>query len=201
MKKRTLLFALLLGVSTFGGESKAQCTSYFQSLYNPSSGDMDFTTLCTYDTSVHPILYQWDFGDGTGVFGENPSHHYATANAYLVCLMLYVGNGAGCCQDTFCELVDFAPTAITKTPGCISDLAISSTQKNVTLFVTLTQTQHIQMSMVMMNGTIIPVNVSSSMMKGRNQIDLELPDYPAGIYLLRIEDIYGNSVSKRFMIY
>jgi len=201
MKRLTLLLVLFIGVSTFEGETKAQCTSYFQSLYNPSSGDVDFTTLCTYDTTIHPILYQWDFGDGSSVFGDNPSHHYATANAYLVCLILYVGNGAGCCQDTFCELVDFAPTSIEKTPGWISDLAVSSSGKNVSLFLTLTQSQHLQMSLVMMTGRIVPVHVSNSLLQGRNEIELELPDYPPGIYLLRIEDLYGNSVSKRFMIY
>jgi hypothetical protein len=200
MKKNLLsLFALLL-FSSFAVETKAQCTSYFQASYNAVTGDIDFTTLCTYDTTISPVLYEWDFGDGTTLFGSNPSHHYTNANGYLVCLILYVGNGLQCCQDTFCEMIDFVPANIHKDPDWISDVAINTTGKNVILFLTLPQPQNLQMSLVTMTGRTIPVHVSSSMLRGRNEIDLDLPDYPAGVYLLRIEDVLRNSVSKRFVI-
>ena len=201
MKKLILLFNLMLGISIFGSETEAQCTSYFQSVYNPATGDIDFTTLCTYDTTITPILYQWDFGDGTGGFGDNPSHHYATANAYLVCLILWVGNGPGCCQDTFCEIVDFAPAALAKNQEWVSDFVISSAGKNVKLFLTLEETRKIQMSLVMMSGQVIPVHVSDAFVQGRNEIELELSGYPAGIYLVRLDDMFGNAVSGRFIIH
>src|SRR5436190_17439879 len=126
MKKLSLLFTLLLAVSIFAVKSKAQCSSYFQASYNSTTGNVDFTTLCTYDTTITPILYQWDFGDGNGIWGDNPSHQYSATGGYLVCLILWVGNGAGCCQDTFCEMIDFAPTAIKKKQEWISDISISS---------------------------------------------------------------------------
>jgi hypothetical protein len=201
MKRLLLLFSLLLTVSVFSEETKAQCVSYFQSTYNSSTGDVDFTALCTYDTTITPILFQWDFGDGNGGYGNNLSHHYTTANGYLVCLILWVGNGPGCCQDTFCELVDFAPTAIEKNKNWITEFAVNSAGNNVKLFLTLEQNQRVQMSLVMMTGQVIPVHVSNEMRQGRNEIDLDLPGYPPGIYLIRIEDALGNSVSRRFMIY
>lgn len=201
MKKLSLLFTLLLAVSIFAGKSKGQCTSYFQASYNSTTGNVDFTTLCTYDTTISPILYQWDFGDGNGIWGDNPSHHYSLTGGYLVCLILWVGNGPGCCQDTFCEMIDFAPTVIEKKQEWISDFSISSIRKNVTLFLTLEQKQQIEMSIVTLTGRVIPVHGLNSMMQGRNEIEFELPDYPSGIYLLRVRDMYGNSVSKRFMIY
>jgi len=200
MKKNLLHSVMLLWISVFTAETKAQCNSYFQSQYNATTGDVDFTTLCTYDTTITPILYQWDFGDGNGWYGDNPSHHYSTPNAYLVCLILWVGNGPGCCQDTFCELVDFAPTTIEKKTEWISDLAISSFGRNIKLFLTLQKMQDLDLSLVTLTGRIIPVYVSSSMMQGRNEIDLELPDYPAGIYLIRIKDETGNIVARRFML-
>jgi len=201
MKKLSLLFIFLLVVSFFTTDSDAQCTSYFQSSINPSTGDVDFTTLCTYDTTITPILYQWDFGDGSGGYGDNPSHHYSSANAYLVCLILWVGNGPGCCQDTFCEMIDFAPTSLEKKQEWINNFSVNSTGKNVTLFLHLAIQQQLDLSLVTLSGGIIPVRVSSSFIKGKNEIELELPDYPAGIYLIRIKDTYGNSVSRRFMIY
>jgi len=201
MKKLLLPLIVLLVVSTFTLETQAQCTSYFQASYNTATGDIDFTTLCTYDTTIIPILYQWDFGDGTTLFGNNPSHHYTTANGYLVCLILYVGNGLACCQDTFCEMIDFVPASVDKKPAWISDIAISGVGKDLKIFLSLAQSQHLQMSIVTMTGRTIPVHVSSSTLQGRNEIDLSLPDYPAGIYLLRVEDVAGNSIAKRFMIF
>jgi hypothetical protein len=200
MKSLMLLLNLLLAVLVFT-QANGQCISYFQSSYNVSTGNVDFSPHCTYNTTITPILYQWDFGDGNGSYGVNPSHHYTTANAYLVCLILWVGNGPGCCQDTFCEIIDFAPTAIEKNPEWLTDFAVSSSGKTATLFLTLQKEQKIEMSLVMMTGQIIPIHISESLLKGRNEIDLGLPDYPAGIYLIRLEDGHGNSIAKRFMIY
>ena len=201
MKKFILLVMLFLAASSFETEILAQCTSYFQASYNSATGDIDFTTLCTYDTTISPILYQWDFGDGSTTFGNNPSHHYSSANGYLVCLVLYVGNGLSCCQDTFCEMIDFVPSRIEKNPEWIFDVAIYSSGKSATLFLTLKQTQYLQASIVTMTGRSIPVFLSNELMHGRNQIEFSFPDYPSGIYLLRIEDAAGNSVAKRFLVY
>ena len=96
-------------------------------------------------------------------------------------------------------MIDFVPAAIGKKPDWISDISISSAGKNVTVFLTMAQRQQLQMSLVMMTGRSIPVHVSNSFMQGRNEIDLMLPDYPPGIYLLRIEDMMGNSISKKFI--
>src|ERR1043165_6068799 len=99
--KVTLILLAIAG--SLSNHATAQCVAYFQSLYNSSTDEVDFTPLCTYDTSVHPIVYMWDFGDGASSTMLNPSHHYASASNYTVCLYLFVGNGPGCCQDTFCE--------------------------------------------------------------------------------------------------
>jgi hypothetical protein len=200
MKKLVHLFTILLIVSAFAEETKAQCTSYFQASYNSATGDIDFTTLCTYDTTITPILYQWDFGDGSIVYGNNPSHHYMAANGYLVCLILYVGNGLSCCQDTFCEMIDFVPASVVKNPEWISNVAITAYGKNISLFLNLIKDQQLQMSLVTMTGLTIPIHVSSSFKQGRNEIDLALPDYPAGIYLVRIEDAKGEGNLKEIPV-
>jgi len=191
------LFTCLLFMNTVN----AQCSAYFQSVYNSSTDEVEFTQQCTFDTTIHPILFVWDFGDGSTIVDEHPAHHYAAQNNYLVCLVLYVGNGAGCCQDTFCELIDFVPASIEKQPDWISGISLSSYNKNVSLHLTLAQPQSLRMSLVTITGRIFPVNVPTAIPRGRNEIDFTMPDYPAGIYLLRIEDEKGNSVAKRFMVY
>lgn len=179
----------------------AQCTSYFQSSYNGATDQIDFTPVCTYDTSVHPIIFQWDFGDGTGAYGENPSHHYANPNNYYVCLILWVGNGAGCCQDTFCEMIDFVPSSIPKTPEWISNVSVSSLQQNVTLKLTLEKPSSIVLQLVTISGMVIPLRLSNAELNGKHEIVFSMPDYPPGIYTLRISDAKGNYVAKRFMLY
>lgn|GEM_PF-6649453 len=184
-----------------GSTSNAQCTAYFQSLYNSTTGDVDFSQLCTYDTSLHPVVFMWDFGDGGTSTAMSPSHHYTASNNYLVCLILYAGNGPGCCQDTFCELVDFHITAIQKNPEWVSDFSVTAVAKNVTMHLNLGQTQPLRISLVTTTGIIIPVNVARPISQGRNEIDFAMPDYPAGIYLLRMEDQSGHSIARRFMLY
>ena len=191
-----LLFALLLRLS-----SSAQCNAYFQFYFNSSTDEFEFTPVCTYDTSIHPIIYQWDMGDGTTEYGENPTHHYASANNYLVCLILYVGNGAGCCQDTFCEMIDFVPANVNNNQQWISEVSINTLGKNVSLHLTLPKTQTLKINVVTLNGQMIPVRLSQAIPQGRNEIDFSMPDYPSGIYLLRMEDEAGNAVARRFMLF
>lgn len=49
-------------------------------------------------TSTKPgVTYQWDFGDGTGATGDNPSHTYGRIGSYWVRL---IGTDAAGCRDT-----------------------------------------------------------------------------------------------------
>lgn len=82
------------------------------SLYDPSSGCSDSTTIqvtvapcnCTADftwmdtlgytyfissTTASGPSYFWDFGDGNNSTQQNPSHNYANAGTYTVCLYVY----------------------------------------------------------------------------------------------------------------
>jgi hypothetical protein len=200
LRKSSSLLLLALGI-LFHSSAHAQCAAYFQSSYNSSTDEVEFTPVCTYDTSIHPIIYQWDFGDGYGAYGDHPSHHYPGQNNYLVCLILYVGNGAGCCQDTFCEMIDFVPASVQEKPEWISDVSIHATDKTVSLYLALRESQVLRMSLVTITGREIPVHVSKTIFRGRNEIDFAMPDYPPGIYLMRIEDETGHSISRRFMLY
>ena len=52
-------------------------------------------------SSGSPILWQWDFGDGTISNAQNPSHTYASNGIYTVCLVAANTCGA----DTICQQV------------------------------------------------------------------------------------------------
>lgn len=66
--------------------------------------DVDFTDL----TSGNPTAWVWDFGDGINSSLQNPSHTYAQAGNYQVCLY----SSSDCGQDTMCGLVEITAVGI-----------------------------------------------------------------------------------------
>jgi hypothetical protein len=205
MKNYTLLLRkVFLMLFFFGGlflpSAMAQCSAYFQSAYNATTGDVDFTQLCTYDTSIHPLVFMWDFGDGTAITEENPSHHYSVSGNYVVCLFLFVGNGPGCCQDTFCEMVDFSPTTVQKNSVPINNLAITVSGKNLSVYFSLDELKALRFSLVSLTGQANILGAEPAIDHGRNNLHFSLTGYPAGIYLLRIEDEEGNSLVRKLVL-
>ena len=55
------------------------------------------------DTTHTTVHYDWNFGDGVYGFGINPSHVYAQAGTYHVCLYAYIPGSP--CIDSFCNTV------------------------------------------------------------------------------------------------
>jgi hypothetical protein len=49
--------------------------------------------------------YAWDFGDGSTSSNEDPSHVYANAGTYYVCLTVSNTNAGGTCTDSYCDSV------------------------------------------------------------------------------------------------
>ncbi|MCB9232468.1 MAG: PKD domain-containing protein [Bacteroidia bacterium] len=55
----------------------------------------------TDQSAGNPTSWQWDFGDGNTSILQNPTHNYATAGTYTVCL---IGSNQ-CSSDTSCQTV------------------------------------------------------------------------------------------------
>ena len=55
------------------------------------------------------ISYDWDFGDGTTISAQYPSHNYTSVGVYNVCLTITAVDSAGIdtCISTFCDTVGF----------------------------------------------------------------------------------------------
>lgn len=50
--------------------------------------------------------FAWDFGDGSTSTVPNPSHTYAAAGVYYVCLTVSNTNAGGTCTETWCDSVN-----------------------------------------------------------------------------------------------
>ena len=51
-------------------------------------------------TGVGPFAYLWSWGDGTSDTAAYPSHTYASAGVYTICLSVYDAAG---CSNTYCD--------------------------------------------------------------------------------------------------
>jgi PKD repeat protein len=49
--------------------------------------------------------WYWDFGDSTTSTLQNPTHTYATAGTYTVCLVIVGNDGTIKCKDQFCQQI------------------------------------------------------------------------------------------------
>jgi len=90
-------------VTGTGGSSS--CTADFTS--SVSGNTASFTNN---STSSGSLSYAWDFGDGNTSSAANPTYTYANAGTYVVCLLVWDGQG---CTDTLCD-----PITIAGGPSC-----------------------------------------------------------------------------------
>jgi gliding motility-associated-like protein len=74
------------------------------------------------NTSVGMATYLWSFGDGTTSTAQNPTHSYATANAFTIKLIVTNSNG---CKDSMTSIVHVyakpIPAFTTPSPQCFSN--------------------------------------------------------------------------------
>lgn len=89
-----------------GGGGPFQCNPVF--VWTPDT--MGSLTIDFLNGGFVPVppnqTYAWDFGDGTTGTGINPTHTYATADTYQVCLVVTGQNG---CMDSLCQSVIAGP--------------------------------------------------------------------------------------------
>jgi PKD repeat protein len=79
------------------------CQSEFEYVLNAVSGQTTFTSK-----SIDATEYYWNFGDGIFSTEMNPSHTFAKAGIYQVCLTIL--NSTNACQSVSCKDVIYIPS-------------------------------------------------------------------------------------------
>ncbi|MBL7767237.1 MAG: T9SS type A sorting domain-containing protein [Chitinophagaceae bacterium] len=111
MKQKIYLFLIALFFS-FGVSfnAKAQCLAGY-TLWQDTSMLAQPHTYIGSNTCISPFfsgidtinfIYTWTWGDGTSSTGPFPSHTYASAGNYQICVVMS-GSPSGGCIDTFCS--------------------------------------------------------------------------------------------------
>jgi PKD repeat protein len=94
--KSTYSYEVRAVAATCAADFAASVGSY------PTNLSVAFTNTSSFAQNVNQPTYSWNFGDGSQTSSqEHPSHLYATAGTYNVCLTITVDN----CTDTKCKSV------------------------------------------------------------------------------------------------
>ena len=84
-------------INVTGVTNPLQCNAGFV-IYPDTTGNVSIVNNAT---GIN-LTYLWDFGDGNTSSLQNPSHTYATAGPFYLCLTIDDGNG---CTDIYCDSI------------------------------------------------------------------------------------------------
>ncbi len=102
---------------TISGVS-SNCSAVFAAYPDSTSSTVWFDGSSSTGGTAVGLNYSWDFGDGSTGTGMNPSHNYASAGTYTVCLV--IDDGAGCVDST-CSTVTVASGGGSGTTPCMAN--------------------------------------------------------------------------------
>lgn len=186
--------------------SQPSCLAGFY-WYPDSSGQY---TLIVVNTSLGSNLsYLWDFGDGGTSTQAYPSHVYAGAGNYNVCLTVNDGQG---CSSTFCDSmvvlnrlsqpfsIQVVSTATSVAPP-VQDvvgmqLVPNPASQTVRLALQLAKQGKGQLRLVDAQGRTAKSIALGQLHAGEHSQAIDLSDLPAGIYLAELLVNGQRSVQK-----
>jgi PKD repeat protein len=143
----------------------------------------------TYAGQTPYTSISWDFGDGTTIAGvSSPSHTYAAAGTYPVCVT--VTNGCG--SNTSCKYVSFT-TGIKDASGAFSSVNIfpNPAQDELTI------------NNLPQGTTVEVLDLTGRLLKrvqtGNTELRMNVGGLSAGVHLLRFTDKDGRRGSSMFV--
>lgn len=134
------------------------------------------------NTTPNSQTAQWIFGDGTNVFGSNPSHIYAAAGNYFV--QLIVTTTAGC-VDTIGKLITVGTASIDDVDSDNLSLIVHPNPSKGVFNIQM-NSNALSSKIAVMNllGEVILTKELVQTSNGNFESQIDLSNYPNGIYLI-----------------
>jgi uncharacterized membrane protein len=149
----------------------------------PQAAQVDFI-----NQSVNASQYYWDFGDGNSSTLENPVHVYQSNGQYTVTLV-----ASHCGQsDTATQQVQISFIGLDSAPKQPGVIMYPNPTEGV-LFITPTPGDPICRVIVQ---TVNGIHIRSFEHHGNETLSVDLSNFSAGIYLIRIESEHGVTIRK-----
>ena len=172
-------------------------------------------------TGTGNFQFLWNFGDGTTSSTPYPTHTYATAGPYELCLTIWDATG---CTDTYCSTISVdgdgllgmagegndrnvltlnviqAPISTSIDDGSdMGDLIVfpnpATDQLSISLDSRISGSTFV--SIVDLNGRLLRT-LSTTFNKGTNKLVIPVNELAEGMYSIRIEN-GGSSITHRFV--
>ncbi|MCB9233994.1 MAG: SBBP repeat-containing protein [Bacteroidia bacterium] len=169
-------------------------TSLIQFFPNPISSFTWSTTgqnaAAFTEASTNATAWSWDFGDGNTSSQQNPTHTYANAGPFTVCLTAWSGN----CMHEFCDTVSFPSGILPGLSGGTFEVFPVPAVKELNFRFELKTAEVLEVQLVNMLGQ----SLKSVSTDGRPQglLKLDVGDLPAGPYLLLAKGQGGQFVRQ-----
>ncbi len=158
--------------------------------YTNAVFDANFTNTTTFSTSV-----LWNFGDGNTSTTASPTHTYAVAGNYWVCLTAYDECGD---SATFCDSVSIAGNVgmeeFNEQPALNTYPNPTTGQANIIL--NCPKKTEGKLYITDMTGKIVTMIYSGVFQQGSSQYSLHANTWPRGVYLLVWETDQWKSSKK-----
>ncbi len=161
------------------------------------------------------LTYFWDFGDGNTSNLQYPSHVYANAGFYTVCLTITDNSS---CTSTYCDSLGFTlfggPNAhqngftinvipassvgVEEAPEVLTDMNVypNPANENATLEYNATEGGNHSIIITDITGKIVTTE-NYNAQQGNNRLNLNLDTIEAGMYLITVADANGNQSTLR----
>jgi PKD repeat protein len=143
-------------------------------------------------TGAPPVSYSWNWGDGSALStGANPTHTYAQAGWYNICLTISDANGCGSSYCTFDSLYKlYAPETVISVyvtyPAGVND--ISSLDEEFSIYPN-PASGRITIN-IPRNATIEVLNLEGQMIRticnAKEQTTIDLTDVSSGVYIIKV---------------
>ncbi|HYV91733.1 MAG TPA: PKD domain-containing protein [Chitinophagales bacterium] len=137
------------------------------------------------------LNWYWDFGDGTTDTLSNVGHHYANSGTYNVCIIYSDTCGF---TDSVCHEISFYYVSSIDF-NSFGQMSVSPNPFDETLIIDFDnlQSTNVNIELSDMSGHIL----FKSSYSGSERIALNLPDFPVGIFFLRVQ---SNKFTKMFKV-
>lgn len=174
------------------GTIDANFTSSVDSLdLATTTGEVTFV-----ENTQNAVSWFWDFGDGNTSTLQNPTHIYTQPGAYEVYLNATNNNGCSDSKMEFINVVNF-PVSTTSNDMLNQNIKVYPNPTNDLLNVAFANDfQPYNLTLINVFGQVVLIKKNIS----TNRLQLNLSNYPNGIYFLQIE-IENQKVVKKIVRY
>jgi PKD repeat protein len=152
----------------------------------------EYLTVSFQDTSIMATEYFWDFGDGYFSNLSNPSHTYAEAANYMVCLQ----TTNDCGSDTICVMIDLTDVSITENDE--GSYLIYPNPAREVIFIKPVKDGLVTIGILDLSGK--EVFLQNVDVKAEETIQIPLSQIEPGIYIMRFDSGKNRAYGKLVVV-